>query len=238
VREAARGVAKDTALVESSLERRLARARREELDGRLLEAQRDYASIARDFRGLRDVSETQERLSRLKKEKRFGELVAAEEKRRKAERAAIDRLSARLDSIRTAEEPPALPRLLSDLEIAGWKKRAASADREEALSSRRVLEWLFVRASLFLPEELLARKDLSRAVLSLSVATEIKPESPQAWYNLACAQARAGRRKEAFEDLRAAIGRGFRDRTLLESDSDLESLRGDEEFRRIIDLVR
>lgn len=238
VREAARGIGKDTALLESSLERRLARARRKESDGRPLEAQRDYASVTRDFRGLRDVSEAQARLSRLEKEKRFGDLVAAEEKRQKAERAAIDRLSARLDSIRTAEEPPALPRLLSDLEIASWKKRTASGNREEALSSRRVLEWLFARASFFLPEQLLARKDFSRAILSLSLATEIKPESPQAWYNRACARARAGQRKEAFEDLRAAIGRGFRDRRLLESDSDLESLRGDEEFRRIADLVR
>jgi len=237
VREAARGIAKDPALVESSFARRLARASREEAGGRTLEAYREYASITRDFRGLRDVADVRKRLSELEKDDRVRSLFASEEKREKAERSAIDRLTAKLDTIRTAQEPPVLPRLLAELEISDWKKRAGSASRDEALAARRVLEWLFVRASLFLPQELLARRDFSRAILALSVSTEIKPQSPQAWYNRACAEARAGHRKKALEELRVAVEKGFRDRKWIESDADLEPLREDEQFRQIVESL-
>jgi tetratricopeptide (TPR) repeat protein len=197
-----------------------------------------YASLARDFSGIRDTAEAEKQISELEKEGRIGQLLAAEVKRNAAERVAIERLTAKLDTIGSGDEPPALPRLLRDLEIAGWKKKADSADREEALSARRVLEWLYVRASSFLPQDLLARKDFQRALLALTVATEIKPESPQAWYNRACGQARAGQRKKALEDLRVALRNGFSDRQLIQSDPDLASLRDDEEFRRIVSLIR
>ena len=68
-----------------------------------------------------------------------------------------------------------------------------------------------------------------------------------AHYNLACIHAlRAARATEraaaeidlAFASLATAIDAGFRDAALLESDPDLESLRGDARFQKILDRVR
>jgi MoxR-like ATPase len=53
-------------------------------------------------------------------------------------------------------------------------------------------------------------------------------------YNLACAQALSGRREKALDALRAAVDAGFSDRRLLETDSDLDSLRRSDAYRQIV----
>jgi tetratricopeptide (TPR) repeat protein len=55
-----------------------------------------------------------------------------------------------------------------------------------------------------------------------------------AYYNLACAHARLGHADAAFETLGKAIEAGFRNRTTMEQDPDLESLRSDPRFREML----
>ena len=53
-------------------------------------------------------------------------------------------------------------------------------------------------------------------------------------YNLACALARGGRKEEAIGALGRAIDQGFSNRGLMESDKDLESVRGDAGFAGLL----
>jgi tetratricopeptide (TPR) repeat protein len=236
LREAARNVVADAELVAKSFDRRLAAAREARAGERFLEADRELRSMERDFRGLRDTSSVSTDRAGIEKDPLYRKAAAAREKRDAEERAAISRLLRRLDVIQRGEAL-ALPRLLADLEIARWKKLAGSDDRDESLSAQRVLEMLFFHAASTVPQELTARKEFGRAILALSVAIEIHPENATVWYNRACAEARAGQKKKALEDLHAAVAKGFRDRRAMEGDADLESLRGEAQFRAILERL-
>ena len=69
------------------------------------------------------------------------------------------------------------------------------------------------------------------------MAAEIKPESPFVWFTLARAQARTGRAGRAVESLERAIEAGFSDAALLEEHADLEVLRDEEGFRRLLPVL-
>ncbi|HEY6928060.1 MAG TPA: hypothetical protein VJA66_00155, partial [Thermoanaerobaculia bacterium] len=124
--------------------------------------------------------------------------------------------------------------LVRDLRINELKKRAQSADREDASSAERLLASIFGRTSYYFAGEALEKKEYSRAIYFLTVATEVRPESPYAWYNRACGWARAGNRKKALEDLSVAVEKGFHDRALMEKDPDLVSLKDDVAFAEIL----
>jgi eukaryotic-like serine/threonine-protein kinase len=57
-------------------------------------------------------------------------------------------------------------------------------------------------------------------------------------YNLACVTARRGRRNEALDWLRKSIVCGFKNADGIAQDSDLQSLRGDPEFERLVVAAR
>ena len=60
------------------------------------------------------------------------------------------------------------------------------------------------------------------------------PEYPGVSYNVACAEALAGRKADAIEHLRGAIERSERFRELARDDSDFDSLRDEPAFKELI----
>jgi predicted esterase len=232
VHEMSAGIARDDALAESVFQKRLARAREREAASELLEAEREYASIARDFAALRDVSAASGRASDLQKDSRFQKLLAAEQKRLTAEEFE----QRRIDDVLAFSQANVVPisALVRDLRINELKKRAQSADHDDASSAERLLASIFGRTSYYFAGEALEKKEYSRAIYFLTVATEVRPENPLAWYNRGCGWARAGNNKKALEDLRVAVEKGFHDRAQMEKDPDLVSLKGEPAFLEIL----
>ena len=64
--------------------------------------------------------------------------------------------------------------------------------------------------------------------------TQLEPEEPTGWYNLACVQAVAGETQPALASLKQAVRCGFRDTRQMETDVDLQSLRSDPAFALIL----
>jgi hypothetical protein len=58
-----------------------------------------------------------------------------------------------------------------------------------------------------------------------------------ALYNVACAQALLGRKDEALKFLQYAIDAGFKDTGQVGKDTDLDALRGDERFKKLVEGV-
>ena len=84
--------------------------------------------------------------------------------------------------------------------------------------------------------ELVSRKGLvARAIELDRHLVELLPDDFLARYNLACSLARAGRPDEAIDALSRAILLGYDDLAHMESDPDLESLRGHPDFRALIE---
>ncbi len=75
------------------------------------------------------------------------------------------------------------------------------------------------------------------AVEAFEKALARRYREPTTLYNLACANARLGRKDEAFGYLFQALHRGFGDRGQLRHDDDLETLRSDPRFREALKLA-
>jgi predicted esterase len=230
----ASGAPRDERRLQAIFEKRLSRAREREAAGKLLEAYRDYVALARDFRPLRDLLPLETRIAALEKGGTVRKLAARDAQRDAADLAELRRFDAALRATRSGEDPPILGKLVHELRIPELRRKAAGAGRAEALSARRLLASLFVQTGFYLPRELLEKGNFTRAILLLSVATEIRPESPWVWYDRACAWARSGNRRKALEDLRTAVARGFRDRAHMEKDPDLAALRDEPALRELL----
>lgn len=72
--------------------------------------------------------------------------------------------------------------------------------------------------------------DFDAAAAVLERALALHPDNPNILYNLACCEALGGRREDALEHLARSVERDPRVVTWAASDSDLESIRGDERF--------
>jgi predicted esterase len=77
-------------------------------------------------------------------------------------------------------------------------------------------------------------KDYARFLELTTKAHELDPANPTHVYNMACGYALTGKKSEALKSLEEAIRLGFRDLNLMKSDSDLESIRGEQRFAQLI----
>jgi predicted esterase len=130
--------------------------------------------------------------------------------------------------------PPLQPAVFS--RRLGVPELEVQSQREgyEGVVAKRLLETLFTQTSFYMMRDLFARGDFVRASNVLAVAAEVHPERGYIWYQLACAQARGGRKKAAIESLETAVERGFAQPELMATDTDLDSLRKDPRFQRLL----
>ncbi len=195
---------------------------------------RRWSQLARDFDGLRDTTRARKaaaRLGELPRVVRDGAAIRAATDREIAYRALLD---AGLSRIETLHPVPPARVMISQLKIPQLKKRA-EGDSIEARSARRQLESAFVHTVFYLPRRLLAAGQVERATLSLLVASDIKPDYWRPWYSLAAAYARAGRKSKAVGALERAVAAGYTDRERIENDGDLEAIRREPGYRRIVE---
>ncbi len=215
-----------------------ARAAALEAAGRQAEAWAAYAHAAEDFRGLADVdgdAQKAEELARLPEVR-----TALQEARRRDARdeATLRAVNTKLRNALSQPDPPLPTLLAAELGIPGLRKKAASDTPEERLSAERILANLRAATSFYLPQEMLARRDPTRARALLSVAAEIDPDNPLVYYNLACYAARAGDASRAIADLDRAVARGFRRFDLIDEDADFAPIRGDAAFQKWLASAR
>jgi tetratricopeptide (TPR) repeat protein len=66
----------------------------------------------------------------------------------------------------------------------------------------------------------------------------LEPENPTAHYNLACSLALCKKRPDALRSLRKALSLGYDDLDWMEQDPDLEILKNDPEFRKLLGQLK
>ncbi len=219
-------------LIEALYSQDVAKARALESADRPLDAMRRYRAITETYAGLRAVEAAKREAARLQASAEVARALNEEARGDAFESAYLRRMSAVLTKLRADPELSAR-RLSVELRISDLHERAAAATYGGTVA-RRLLETLFTQTYFYMTRDALARDDSQTAAKVLALASEIKPERPDVWYNLACAQARAGSRKSALDALEKAVAAGFDDREHMASDPDLESLRRTERFRRLL----
>jgi predicted esterase len=217
------------------------RARQLEAAGDALAALRRWRAAARTFEGLEPVAgELAEVRSRIAGLEASRAVTAEEKEERRWARWEEDgerRLALVIRRLR--HDPPPLDprRLAAELELDELQERAGEGSGPDADAARRLLGRIQAQMSFYLPRELRAAGVQDRVAAALSLAVEIDGERPDLWYNLACAEALSGHEKAALGDLGRALDAGWRDLAHLASDPDLETLRGSDGYREIVERL-
>jgi predicted esterase len=212
-----------------------ARRRAEALDaaGKLVDAYRAYSQAAEDFRGLADVAEDERRAGELGRRPEVKTGLKEAKRRDARDEATLRSVNTKLRQALQQPDPPQPTLLAAELGIPALRKTAASAETpEERLSADRILANLRAQTGFYLPQEMLDRRDPTRARALLLVRAEIDPDNPLVYYNVAAYAARSGDAARAVKDLDVAVAKGFRRLELIDEDSDFDAIREDEAFRR------
>ena len=73
---------------------------------------------------------------------------------------------------------------------------------------------------------------------TLEIAAEIAPDNPQVQYELACAYALKAEKKKALAALKRAVEKGFKDVPALTGDRAFDSLRGEDEYKALVEKLK
>lgn len=229
---------KDPAWIQSQYESKLAEARKLESASKLFEAFEKYQQLQKDFGGITDLGEVPQKSTTLSNNEAVKKALADRQKREEKEQKHLDSFFQTLGGFRNSAEIATERQLKADLRVSQFQKDASKMGQtEDGILAQRLLEEIFVQTSFYLPEYFLAKKDFKRAIVSLSVASDIHQEYPWVWYSLAVAHMGEGDKKKTLEKLQIAVDRGFKNKEWIEKEKMFDPIRNDPEFQQILSKI-
>lgn len=200
-------------------------------------AYRSYRAAANAFRGLRDVDGLERKAARLRETRDVGDALDDEDEQiRRQQRLAAELvvlLEQRQDRTQSAVASVSFRRTVNDLRRAAGGAR----DTSERRVARRTLDQVFAQFYEGASNLIQRRENYALAVVSLSAAAELAPDNARVLYELACAHALNRDKRGAFDALRKAIERGFRDVGDLARNEAFDLLREEAEYRKLVESI-
>jgi predicted esterase len=239
---------KDEALIDRLFIRELEEAAALEQSGKLYEAYVRFRALAADFKGLREVSGPEKKVAALKDTEKVKRALRQEADQALKQQELEQEIRGLTDLLQDPEaQVAAIGRLKN--RIAEWRK---DFEAPEASDRRRVVRKniILLRALTHLFEEFYElgavnyadNYRVATAYLEIAeehnLVVEINPIDPRASYRLACMYAMKGEKKKALAALKSAVEKGFTKLELLETNRELESLRQEAEYQRILDGLK
>jgi hypothetical protein len=225
------------AFIDESLRSGIRDAAAAEGAGETCDAVLQYESLCRDFAGLRDVADLQRKAEQLKGSKEFQQVARREQSEEESQNRWMNTLMNLKGTCIGAEDRA---KALSDMNhaITDLNDRANKKDAtRDRLVARRVRGEFLTQ----LRQDAASATESGnyvQAALDLSLMLTVGPDSPRLYYSVGCAYALAGSRRDALASLKRAVERGFADLEALETNPDLDGLRKDPEFQRILEDLR
>lgn len=256
---------RDDAFIDRLFNRAQKDANANESAGRGYEAYIGYAQIAVDFKGLRDTSVIEKKAAALKDLKTVKQTLNKEHDQAREEMKLVSELlglrarlrnratSAALNA--TASQPlpgtpsPALgpsgdtevrQASFSDLKakLAELKRKSgAKENTPERAFARRVLNQ-FTMAAFEQSMTFIQTRKYELAASNLALDVDLMPDNWRLLYNLACAYSLKGDKRRAIETLSKAVQKGFSNAAELERNNQLDSIREEAGFRKIVDALK
>jgi hypothetical protein len=195
-----------------------------------------WSAMAADYAGLRDVSEAEREAAALAASPACQRELREREARDRRDKEILADAPGILARANPGNEPVTVAQIAAALKIPELKKRAESADAEESLAAKRILNTYLGQFTFYQPQSFIAKEQWDRAIFMVSLGAEIRPEDPDLWVEMASLYARKGKsgHKKALECLREAVDKGFSDRKALESEAAFAGLREEAEFGEIV----
>lgn len=207
--------------------RGLIRAAGLEADQRWIEAREAYLALVALVPGSEEGRTAEQAAERLARLPQYKAARQREARQRERETEFVDRVVAVIDELGARPtDANTRRRAIAELGIEIWRQ-------EQGDIGMRALNRAFVE-SYSRGFDGLLRGRIPVALIGLGVAAAIRPHSPLALYNYACALARHGERQEALKFLTRAVDTGRFSAEQLLQDEDLASLRNTAEFKRLV----
>src|SRR5262245_7885936 len=231
----------DESFIERSLKTAENTARTDESSGRIYEAYIAYSEIAIEYKGLRDVSEFEMKAAALKDSKQIKQALAKErDQENEQARRSNELFDLRAKTLRTNGDPSTqqpflidLKRIVSDLKR---KSQAKESSPERALAQRVLSQYTI--SSFEQSMLLIQTKKYDLAAANLAIDAEVMPDNPRVSYYLACAYSLNGDKRRALDALTKAVQRGFSNVQELERNPQLDAIRGEAGFKKIMESFK
>lgn len=233
---------RDESLIATLFDKRMARAEGYEKAGKAYDAFLDYTAIAAEFGQLKDAAAAEREAARLKESKEVARAIKEEKEQLRKQRefaAQIKNAGVKYFEASNDKDIQGRTAALGELRsiVAGLQRKAeAGEDSGERRIARRTLRQML--AELVESAEFLYYNTPELAVVNLEVASEITPNNPAPLYALARAYSRKGDKKNAIDALRRAIDKGFKDTARIETDKDLDPLRQEPGYKKLLETLK
>lgn len=230
----------------------------DESGGRAYDAWVGYAAIAAGFKGLRDVAEFEKKAASLKGSKAVKQALSKDRDQENEQLRRVRELfglRSRLNTPATGGSSPdegsyqgsapasdseTRQTTLSDLrdKLSDLKRKSDAKEGSPLRAlARRVLNQftitLFERSTT-----LIQTKRYDVAAATLAIDTELMPDNWRLLYNLACAYALKGDKRGAVVTLNKAVEKGFKNAAELERNDQLDAVREEAGFKKIIEGLK
>lgn len=227
---------RDENLINEVFIKRVEKARLFEKRNEMYPAFISYQALAADFRALKDISEVEKSAARLGATKEVKSFIKQEreniQQQQSLVREVVSLAKMLSDDNRRVSALQELRRRIGEL------KRRSEAVEDTAMGRlmRRTLNQVF--AYFFEAGTIEPGKNHRLAITNLELAAEIKPDGAGVFYYLAGAYALQGEKRKALDALQKAVERGFNDAAQIESNKDMDSLRGERQYKMILENIK
>jgi len=225
---------RDDKFLEANFADRMALAEQLLSEQRSVDSYRAYASVARDFTGLREVGVALEKAERLKQSADYKKEVKTEEDsfRRQLREVGEIRM-AWLKQPDNSESTP-LPRQEPTLRIADWrKKKDATKDSADRRLARRIISQILI-SSIEESQASLRNNDYNVALANLQLAQEVDQKNANIVFEIARVYALKRERKSAVQYLEQAVSLGFKDVARLKAENAFSSVVDDPRYQKLL----
>ena len=231
----------DASFIDRLLKSAVETAQTHESNGRVYEAFIACSEIAIEYKGLRDVSEFEKKAVSLKDSKAVKQALAKErDLDNEQARRSNELFDLRAKALRTNGDPSAQQPFLIDLKrtVSDLKRKseAKESSPERALAHRVLSQYTI--SSFEQSMLLIQTKKYDLAVANLAIDAEVTPDNPRVWYYLSCAYSLNGDKRRALDSLNKAVQRGFSNVQELERNPQLDAIRGEAGFKKIVESLR
>ncbi len=228
----------DAAFIDAYQKEGVIRARDAVAQGQVEAAAEEYAALARELKGLRDVATLESEARRLAETREAGDERKHEDELDRRYREETERLFVLFRTLRSGSArwpnstSPSPRRQLHD-RLRDLRHHLKSTNSDRAIVARRVLDGFKV-AVLSDGQAQRTKGDVAEAKVGFEWCVEAQPENTFCRYELARAYAALHDKKHALAELCRAIEGGFSDKARLTADPDWETFHDDPKYRSLV----
>jgi dienelactone hydrolase len=230
----ARNLAADEAFIDRLLDKTKAEAADAEARKDPIAQLSAYRALISDFGGLRDVKEAAQKLTALQQSPALKAALKSEREQMSEQLKLEQEVSQKIASVadNSVADIVAL-RLAVRQQMGALNDQAKhSKNEQKRLISGRAFSGIFVGA-MEDGQQQLAERHFEKAEAYFDLMRQVS-DDPWPVLLLADTHAAAGNRKLAIKELQEAVRRGLKDRAVIESDPQLQGLKSEPEFQKVV----